>query len=345
VAAHHVPNGPVLAELLDAELDYDATTATRLSNHLPMALVALDRLGASDARLEEFARAYERRLAPIPDAVPIAGFDDWLAARGRPDAYGALRRYFDEAIAQRGAEDVVRTHLARLIDGLAGAAFHGLIRLAYALDVRSDARIAAGLAYLSEVHQPLGARGRTEAWTSDPMAALRRLADVTVLSQLARGANIGQRMRQVASHPSFSGVIDWLAVTPATPAALTDAATALYAATDDFTALHGLTASHAVHVITPYVEDRGALCSYWFQGLAAAYVTIGAPRLVEPARALAPWLEAPPAWEHVAAAATTSDDEHVCKLVYSAHELDVEASNPLLLAVAARQARVAPETP
>ena len=39
---------------------------------------------------------------------------------------------------------------------------------------------------------------------------------------------------------SFAGVIDSLAVGDGTPAALTAAAVALYASTDDFTALHGV---------------------------------------------------------------------------------------------------------
>ena len=343
MAASELVGDPALGELLDEELCYDATTTTRLSNHLPMALVALHRLGASDDRLAEFAAQYRGRLASIPDTVPVASYDEWLAARGKRDAYGALRGYFDAQIAEGGPESTLRRHLPALVDGLGGAAFHGLIRLAYAVEVASDARIAAGLAYLSEVHQPLGERGRSIAWTADPLVALRRLSDVAVLREMARTGNIGQRMRQVAAHPTFSGVVDWLEVDESTPRRLCAAAVALYSTTDDFTALHAVTASHAALVVTPFVEDRGALCAYWFQAMAAAYLSIGAPRLTEPGRPLEPWLAAPVSWERIASAATTSDDEHVSKLVYSARELERVDASPLLRAVAARQAGIAPE--
>ena len=121
------------------------------------------------------------------------------------------------------------------------------------------------------------------------------------------------------------------------------AAVALYAATDDFTALHGVTASHAIAIVSPFVEDTEALSSWWFQALAAAYVTIGAPGLDDPAAPVRPWLEDPAPWDEGVRAGTLSDDEHVVKLVYSARALHEHAANPLLLAAAARQAGIEPE--
>ena len=332
-----------LATLLDDELCFDATTADRLSNHLPMALVALHRLGADDVRLAEFADRYRHRLAPIPDEAPVTSFDAWLAARGRPDSYAAVRPYLAALVRDEGIDQVLRRHLPRLVDGVAGAAFHGVIRLAYALESASADRVAAGLAYLTSVHQPLGARGADGPRTDDPVAALTELRDDRELCAAAPAARtIGARMQAVAAHPGFDGVVDRLAVGPDTPGRLTSAALALYACTDDFTALHGVTGSHAISLVAPYVEDRAALSAWWFQALAAAYLTIGAPSLDDPAAPVARWLERPADWATVTAAATRSDDEHVVKLVYSARELTALAPAPLLAAVAARQAAVAP---
>jgi Questin oxidase-like len=329
-----------LAELLDDELAYDATTRTRLSSHLPMALVALERLGADDARLAEFAWRYRDRLVEVPDFEPVASFEEWRAARGAAHAYGPVRTYLEGCIADEGRDAVVRRHVVELVDGLSGAAFHGIIRLAYALESASDARVAAGLAYLTQVHQPLGPRGRGEPATDDPVVALDHVAGLDGLRAATAAGTIGQRMRAVASHKEFDGVVDWLAVDDATPKRLTDAAIALYTQTDDFVALHGLTGSHAISIVTPYVEDKDALSSFWFQALAAAYATIGAPRLRDPAASVAAWLEAPSPWEDIARHATQSDDEHVSKLVYSARALDERSPNPLLAAAAARQAGV-----
>jgi hypothetical protein len=332
----------LLSTLLDSELAFDATTSDRLSNHLPMALLALHRLGGSDERLAEFAAGYRRRLAPLDVADALDGFDAWRSARGQHGAYAPARGYLEACVARDGIDATVRRHVPQLIDGLSGAAFHGIIRLAYALESGRGPRVAAGLAYLTEVHQPLGARDREAAVTDDPLAALEQLSGLGDLRVAAGAGNIGQRMRAVGAHPGFAGVVDWLEIDDATPARLVAAATALYAATDDFTALHGLTASHAVGVVAPYAEDRTALTAWWFQALAAAYVTIGAPPLGDPAAPLAPWIAAPLAWEAIAAAAATSDDEHVIKLVYSARALDGARPDPLLRAAAARQAGVNP---
>jgi len=328
--------GSELAELLDQELGYDATTGTRLSNHLPMALVALHRLGATDGRLTEFAARYRSRLVPVPDVSPVQSHSEWLAARGRHGAYGQLRAYFERAVGDLGPDEALRRHLGHLVDGLSGAAFHGLIRLAYSIECGSDRRVAAGLAYLSEVYQPLGARGTSAPWTDEPILALGRLSNVEVLRRLSRGGNIGQQMRQVAAHPSFAGVVDWLEITDETPERLTSAAITLFAATDDFTALHAVTASHAVAVVSPFVDDLDSLCAWWFQGVAAAFVTIGAPRVSNATRGLEGWLVDPVPWEHIEREAVASDDEHVVKLAYSARELFASSKEPLLQAAAAR---------
>lgn len=332
-----------LCELLDDELAYDATTSDRLSSHLPMALVALDRLGAPTSRLRDFSARYRRRLVPVELGEPIGDFDGWLKTRGRRDLYGPLRTYFDRALRDVGVDVALASHLPHLTDGIGGAAFHGVIRLAYALESQSDARVAAGLAYLTAVHQPLGSRTAGEPWTDDPLEALARLRGRESLVGATRRGDIGDRMRAVGAHPEFDGVVDWLDVTASTPADLTSAAVALYAKTDDFTALHGVTASHAMLTVAPYVLDSTSLCAYWFQALAAAYVTIGAPSVDEPALGLEPWIKAPAGFESISSLACASDDEHVVKLVYSARELHKRAADPLLVAVAARQANVPPD--
>lgn len=331
-------DGDALCQLLDEELGYDATTPSNLTNHLPMALVALERLGADDHRLREFATRYERRLGPLtPSSREVTNRRQWRDSRGVRAAYGPLRDYLDDEVRALGQDGALRRYLPELLDGCGGAAFHGVIRLAYALESRSDARVAAGLAYLTAVHQPLGEPTGTTARTDDPAEALAWLAGRAALVGARREGNIGERMAQVAAHPEFAGVVDWLAVDERTPRRLSAAAVALYAATDDFVALHGVTASHALSRLAPYAEDRDALSRWWFQALAAAYVTIGSPSLERSGEAVAPW-GATPQWDLAADAAVGSDDEHVIKLVYSARELDAEGISPLLFGCAARQA-------
>ena len=68
-----------------------------LANHLPMALVALDHMGADDATLERFERAHlETHLEPIGNdrefQRAVEGFETRIARAGTVGRTGAGRR-------------------------------------------------------------------------------------------------------------------------------------------------------------------------------------------------------------------------------------------------------------
>ena len=58
---------PALQQLLDDELTSDPTTTRGLTNHLPMALVAKERLGADADELRRFATLYSRRITTLDE--------------------------------------------------------------------------------------------------------------------------------------------------------------------------------------------------------------------------------------------------------------------------------------
>src|SRR5436305_14270079 len=92
-------------ELLADGRRFSATFGGGLFNHLPMALVALDRLGADETRLRAFFTSYATHLNPKSDA----------------------EIELTETMRGQGAADVV----PQLSAGVASQAFHGLIRVAY----------------------------------------------------------------------------------------------------------------------------------------------------------------------------------------------------------------------
>src|ERR1700691_2928399 len=73
-----------LERLLDEGRQFSAEFPVLLANHLPMILVALHRLGASDARLREYFATYRDRNYLPPAPPPIAPIDraNWSAALG-----------------------------------------------------------------------------------------------------------------------------------------------------------------------------------------------------------------------------------------------------------------------
>jgi hypothetical protein len=286
-----------LEALLDDELAYDPVTVQDFSDHLPMALVALDRLGASDSRLGEFALLYTRTLVPVRAVVQ--------AAR---DRYAA-------DVAALGIDGAVRAHLPQFIPGIGSAAFHGVIRLAYAVEVGHAGQVAAALAYCAEVDEPLTAAPPPEV-DDDPVALLDALSTNPALAgHQFRAASISDRMAQVAAMPEFAASAG-LALCGDSLARIAAAARALHACTGDFTALHAVTGTHATRVLLPFLDDaqQALALRFLFQAVAAAYLTIATPPItpVDAARA--------PSWDELLAAALVSDDEHVVKLAYSARE-------------------------
>jgi hypothetical protein len=328
----------VLQELLDEELGADPTTVRGLTNHLPMALVAKEGLGADADELIRFAAAYSARITVLDEPSTRLDENTWRSAIGNYEAAADLRSYFVRQVGEEGADETLKKHLPALIAGISGAAFHGIIRLAYAIEVSSPSRVAAGLAYLAEVGSPLRALVPTATGAQDPMAILAALSKSPDLPVRPKLKSIDEEMRIVANNDLFDAAVASLEVTEFTDQDLAQAALHLYASTDDFTALHGVTGLEAINSIRPWIDDHELLSRFAFQALVAAYLSIGAPPLWSRDR-LGEFVGtngSDP--KEVLSSAAFSSDEHVSKLVYTAQRSWVKTNEPLYLAVAARKA-------
>ncbi|HVB51216.1 MAG TPA: questin oxidase family protein [Acidimicrobiales bacterium] len=327
-----------LQELLDEELGSDPTTIRGLTNHLPMALVAKERLGADADELIRFAAAYSKRIAPLHEPENRLNEKTWQSAIGQSAAAADLRSYFVRLIREVGQDEALRTHLPALLPGVGGAGFHGVIRLAYAIEVSSPSRIAAGLAYLAEVGRPLSPLVRGEITTQDPAKVFAELSKSPDWSAPAPQKTIDEEMHIVAANDLFDAVVSSLEITDDTEDKLTEAALHVFASSNDFTALHGVTGLAAISSIRPWIDDGHQVSRFTFQALTAAYLSIGAPPLWSKGR-LDEFVgsnKSDPS--EVRSTAALSDDEHVSKLVYTAQRSWERTNDPLYLAVAARKA-------
>jgi len=304
-------------DLLDASGQYDAefdsAEFTGLSNHLPMALAALKRLGADDARLAEFAAGYSQRLRPAPAAAEWPAGDPWRARLGQPGAWPAYRHLFLHWLVTEDADAVLQQTLPTLMAGCGAAAFHGLIRTAYAVQAGHGQELADALAYwacrwLDLGSLPPASRTGTRA---DPAPLLKALGQPR-----PAGGLIVDRMIAAACHPDFNAGTAGLRIDADTLPRLARLAARLYARSGNFTALHLVTSAHALGVLMPLIDDHPpALAAYW-RAYAAGFVASGAV----PGRA-------PPAqpWPGLMAAARASDDDHLIKLVDACRQAQVIA--------------------
>lgn len=311
--APSVAHNATLLHWLDAGAGYDAEYSDGLSSHLPMAAMALHRLGAPPQRLHAWAEAYATRLQPAPNPQDWPSGDAWAAHLGRRGAWPMYRSLFTQWLQQEGAGDVLEAVLPRLIEGCAGAAFHGLIRTAYAMQSAHRQELADALAHWAATWLALDApmAAPSDGCDSDPAAVLRRLP----LPPLpVAGRLIAERVAVVAAWPGFGDAAAQLRVDDKTLERLARGAAELYAASGNFTVLHLLTSAHALRVVLPVLDDPqarlAAVAAYW-RAFAAAWAASSARS--QGAAPLQPWAR-------IVATAVAADDDHSAKLVDSCRE-------------------------
>ena len=306
-----------LHQELDRSLQFDAEYGGKLSSHLPMALAALARLGASDERLGQFAQRYTARvgLRPAPPHQAWPAGDAWHGRFGDPSAWPAYCHLFTQWIGFEGAPTVLAQALPALMRGVGAAAFHGQIRSAHAIDSGHELELAHALAYWACRWFSLGApaSGGSE---HDPAAVLAQMR-----FEKPKRPLIAERMALVAARPGFAHAAAGFRIDDEPATALQSLAThaaALYARSGHFTVLHLVTSAHAMRVLLSTIDGDDA-CSaighYWL-AYAAGVASSGlreADLSPAPGTALRSWPE-------LVATALASDDDHLIKLVDACRE-------------------------
>ncbi len=314
-----------LHTLLDRVADLPAEYGSGLSSHLPMALHALQRLGATDVRLAAFFDRYAARFGtrrqPPPAPRRLA---DWPARRGDWSAFDALRGHFGAAIAEEGAPAVLRAALPSLWTGVAAAAFHGPIRTAHAVEAGHAGEVASALAYWAARWQPVDSVPTTQP-TLDFEAWFERFVGAGAAEPLDAPLISGRIEKACATAP-FRADAAHLAP-PADPVGtLARHAARLYAQSGNFTVLHIVTAARAVRVLAALAPPPAQ--ALWPAVAAALMAAQVGDRSAVPRGAAG--------WPEVTAAAIASDDEHVIKLVQACAEHAVHDADPAFLAAARR---------
>lgn len=329
---------PDLETLLVQSRRHSAEFPDVLANHLPMILVALDRLGASPERKAAFFAMYRdgKGLVRSPDAVGPIDAASWTSVLGNRAREADARAFFTGETARLGIRTAVSTYLPRLAPGVAGSALHPLMRLAYGVLHEDAAEVGTALGYWACCYLALPPATGAPPDTDDPGVVLARVAALPGLRALPPYDHLWHAIRAAAADPDFAPVVDWLRLTEATPARVAATSLALYAATMDFSALHAVTGAHWVRVVSSVCADPTLLRCFW-QAVAALVPSIGFPTLPT-LEDLETWRRLPcPDWAAIKATAVASDDEHDISLVFSASEEEKVYGDRLYQVVAARR--------
>jgi hypothetical protein len=327
-----------LDDLLIEARQHSAEFPEALANHAPMVLAALERLGSSNERLDQYFVGYRdlHALVPVPPPVAPISRENWTEALGDRSREGDYRAFFKHEVARLGIRDAMTTYLPELAPGMAGSALHPLMRLAYGV-LRSDSEeVGVALGYWAACFLPLPPSTRRPPETADPGQVLARVAAMPGLRRLPAYDHLWHGIRATASDPDFAPVVDWLRVDEGALARVAATSLALYAATMDFAALHAVTGTHWLRIVgTVYREPL--LLRYFWQAVAALVPAIGFPTLPTAAD-LEAWRRRPcPDWPQITAKAAASSDEHDISLVFSASQEEAIYGDPLYKVVAARR--------
>ncbi|MES2994256.1 MAG: questin oxidase family protein [Pseudomonadota bacterium] len=299
----------VLQKLLDRSAELPAEYRGGLTNHLPMALHALQQLGAPDARLSDFAARYATRFGAMRAAVPAPRrLADWRVHRGDGDAFDALRAHFAAVLAEEGAAAVLTNALPSLWTGMAAAAFHGPIRAAHAVEIGHVGELATALAYWAARWQPVEAIPSSlppiefGAWFDRFVeAGASEAIDAPLISASIAKASATAPFRADAA----------CLTEPADPlGTLARAAARLYAESRNFTVLHIVTATRAVRVLSAFAAPSGK----------ALWPAVGAALMAAQVTRREAVTGGSATWADVRAAAIDSDDDRVIKLVHACTE-------------------------
>lgn len=302
---------PATRRAIEEAHGLDAFYRGYLASHLPMALVALQGLGADDATIADAARRMAGQLEPLrPPRASIARGDE-ARHLGESAAYPDWVGYFEASLAS-GAERVLHEWIDPLLTGVSGGAFHGAIRVAYAIESGVERELAHALAYWAAAWQPLGAPPRCTGTCSPTEVLSRMAADPALAGRRPAGRNIAERTAAAAGDRALR---DHVAATD--PARLdldTIAAAVLraFAGSGDFTVLHMVTGVHAARMLLPHATDPHAAMSDLWLALAAAFAGTGSP-------AFGDWASRGDAagWDELRERATRCRDEHDIKIAYT----------------------------
>jgi hypothetical protein len=311
-----------------------------LANHLPMVLVALHRMGASDERLEDYCEIYRKQngLVPVPEPTAKVTTENWREFLGQREREGDYRTFFVGEVARLGATPAAKRYVPQLLPGMAASATHAFMRMAYATMMDSDEETAVALAYWAATYLSLGVSRGAEPSTDDPAAVLAFM----YVPAAFRGVEperdlLWHFMRAIAEKPEFAPVVDMLAIGPETHDRVAGLSLALYAGTLDFCALHAVTGTHWLRLMAPRTPDEATPLRYFWQAIAALVPKIGFPVLPS-AHEVETWRRMPlPDWREIYREAVKRNDEHDLSLSFSAGDEFKHYGDPLYTYVAAKR--------
>lgn len=331
-------------ETLDALLrknrNHEKAAQPGINNHVPMVLIALYRLGASSAIMNRYVEKFDLSEATPPPGAAHADLitrNNWKYRLGQ-GAFSAWVDFFDEWISQTSMDAVLHVAVPVLMSGVCAAAYHALLRLAYALDYGSRDEVVFSLSYWSVEFYP-GPDFDAEATPVEPEAQFDEIIKAASNLQIKPVNSIDGRLHQVYQFRDIAHRWKPVRISDSNPLEKMSALILqIFSTSQHFTLLHALTSCQAMRRVLPYLKDHERSLSAYWHSVCAAYVTVLRSKF-ETGRDTVPNCQMQ--WEDIFAAAASSEDsmEHIVKLCYTSWLESGHYHRTEYLALACRETR------
>lgn len=336
-------------EQLRSLADYGCELRNGFTNHTPMVIEALRRLGRVDAISEwlDSARPRVCKRPPLVNRIQRVDDLDGSDALGEPDRFSDWAEFFLEQIESDGWQPTASEWTSRLIDGFTSAALHGAIRVGHAVRALGDTdtqvrrrELADALAGWASAYQPFPIPAASRAQRAAPnrvlmdmpyvptehrrndgsiVAAIGQLTHADGFAEAIGGAQFDAdpvaALLELAS--LFAGVFAREVHSPLTAVVFTHAVTGAAAA------------QHLARIVSRDVADQ-LVWQAWRSGCALIATYADASRRAQP---LTPAAQMLSPVELIDAAIETADD-HAIKLTEAALWFYEQNTDPVFLRAA-----------
>ena len=126
-----------------------------LTNHNKHAVIALERLGATEQRIQAYYEGYAQctpygfGLELPRKSKYVITLDNWQQFLGKRTSYSSYYDFFDAEERRLGKKLFLEQYISLLIDGWASALTHAAIHLGWALDIGNRCMMIEGVSYLA----------------------------------------------------------------------------------------------------------------------------------------------------------------------------------------------------
>ncbi len=267
-------------KLIEKSLQFQGHYGNELSNHLPMAIQALDFFEADIEDIAKFYENYKTRLIKKNISKKEVSERNWKSFLGKKD----FTNYFDfykEQLSEHGIEKTLKKYLPELMVGVGASAFHPLIRLSYAIENNLLDEIAEALSLWSSHFLNLDKSIVNDEKTISLTKAIEVLNSEIYFHGLKfEGPNITSRLGGILKDEEFLKIVGSINLSSITINELSKITLKMYLSSkNNFTALHALTSSHALRVVSHYLNNIDVSYHYYVIVLLAMYVDFGVPNI------------------------------------------------------------------